>query len=357
MDGKKIGLLTFHRTTNFGSCLQAYGLYKKIVNLGYNCQIIDYRCPAIEKRERLISKVAVHNFRDVYIKFFVQPYYDKKAKALEAFTYANMKISEPVFPENTYKLDNEYDKFLVGSDIVWGRDITGDDYTYFLDFVDDKKKKYAFSSSVGNCVLRENEALLEQLLRGFYQIAVREEEAVDWVKKISKVDAKLVCDPTMLLTKMEWENSIQTKEILKNYVFVYFDSDDGKCLNDAKVYARKNNLKVAIVNYGKPFFDVKNVKPTSLEEFLSYVKYAAMVFTASYHGMLFSLYYNKEFLFYTRAHKSRVLSLARRLGVLDHCGDLWDGTIYNRFNYENINEKIELFREYSIEVLEKMLKE
>lgn len=48
---KKIGILTFHRTTNFGSLLQTYGLFKKIENLGYDCEIIDYRCPAVEKEK------------------------------------------------------------------------------------------------------------------------------------------------------------------------------------------------------------------------------------------------------------------------------------------------------------------
>ena len=40
----KVGIITFHRTTNFGSLLQTYGLYKKIELLGKTPEIIDYRC-------------------------------------------------------------------------------------------------------------------------------------------------------------------------------------------------------------------------------------------------------------------------------------------------------------------------
>ena len=40
----KIGLLTFHDTNNFGSYLQTYGLYKKIIDLGHECEIVDYKC-------------------------------------------------------------------------------------------------------------------------------------------------------------------------------------------------------------------------------------------------------------------------------------------------------------------------
>lgn len=352
-----IGILTFHRTTNFGSILQTYGLYKKIIDLGYNAQIIDYRCPAIEKRENLSPNYSLYNIRDVYLKFFVQPYYEKKAKSLATFTEKNMKISNPIFPTDKEKIDKSFDKFFVGSDIVWGRDITGNDYTYFLDFVHDKSKKYAFSSSVGNCSLNNDEKKLSTLLSDFSQIAVREDEAVEWVYKLSNVKASLVCDPTMLLTEDDWEECIPTKEILKKYVFVYFDSDGGKCLSDAKKYAKTHGLKVAFVNYGKPIAGVKSVKPTTLEEFLSYIKYAEMVFTASYHGMLFSIYFQKEFLFYTRAHKSRVMSLARKLGVLDHCGDNWDGNSYQSVNYIDVNIKVDDFRNSSLDILKGMLNE
>lgn len=47
----KIGLITFHDTTNFGSLLQTYGLYKKVQELGYNIDVIDYQCESIVRRE------------------------------------------------------------------------------------------------------------------------------------------------------------------------------------------------------------------------------------------------------------------------------------------------------------------
>ena len=46
-----IGLITFHETTNFGSFLQTYALYKAVMDLGYDCEVLDYKCDSIEKRE------------------------------------------------------------------------------------------------------------------------------------------------------------------------------------------------------------------------------------------------------------------------------------------------------------------
>ncbi len=39
----KIGILTFHDTTNFGSTLQAFALEYAIYRLNYNCEIINYQ--------------------------------------------------------------------------------------------------------------------------------------------------------------------------------------------------------------------------------------------------------------------------------------------------------------------------
>ena len=77
------------------------------------------------------------------------------------------------------------------------------------------------------------------------RIAVREDGAVDWVKRLSGRHADLVCDPTMLLTAAEWDGIVQPKPINDSYVLVYFDSPDGSCLRDARAYAARHGLDVS----------------------------------------------------------------------------------------------------------------
>lgn len=356
-NSNKIGIITFHRTTNFGSYLQTVGLYKKIKDLGYDAQIIDYRCPAIEEREALNKRRGGFSVKSIVYRILLQPAKSRKAKKLQEFAKKNMILSDAYFPNTVKNADFEYGKFVVGSDIVWGRDITDFDYAYFLDFVSDKRKKYAFASSVGDYEIRNDESKVAQLLADFSRIAVREEDAVEWIKEISGVKADFVCDPTMLLTIDEWESIIPIKKHKGNYVLVYFSNDDRKCLKDAIEYAKINNCKVLYINYAWPAKNVINVKPKSLEEFLGLINNAQRVFTASYHGMLFSIYMQKEFVFYTRAHKSRVLSLANRLGLLDYCGDEKDPCQMLPIDYQIVNKKVESFREHSIAVLKEMLEE
>lgn len=40
---KKIGIITFHASHNYGSMLQAYALQQVILGMGYDCEIINFR--------------------------------------------------------------------------------------------------------------------------------------------------------------------------------------------------------------------------------------------------------------------------------------------------------------------------
>ena len=353
-----IGLITFHRTSNFGSALQTYGLYKKITDITSDVEIIDYRCEAIEQRENRQTKFDLKNPKQLIKTIIFQPRQKAKGKALDDFIANNSKLSKPYTKKNISECSSKYEKIIVGSDIVWGRDITDDDLTYFLDFADQSVSKYAFSSSVGYYEEKENDKKVGELLRQFKTIAVREKDAVDWVKRISGEDSLWVCDPTMLLTIEEWETVIQPKKYKEDYVLVYFDNEGRKGLHDAKIYAKANGLKVVLINYSVPQKNVKNVRPKNLNEFLGYIKNASRIFTASYHGLLFSIYYQKNVCFYTRDHSTRVLSLADRLGLMNCCADKIDiQKPIPVVDYSLVNKRLEEFRKESIECLRNMIEE
>lgn len=352
---RKTGIITFHRTTNFGSLLQTYGLYRKICDLGVSCEIIDYRCPAIEKRENLNKPLLSTNLKQFVRNVLYQPNYKRKAKTLSDFSTNNMKISSTYTPNNILLANDIYDRFIVGSDIVWNREITNSDYAYFLNFVNDDKEMYAFSASVGDYFTKGDEEYITRLLNRFLQIAVREDDAVRWLSSLGIADSKCVCDPTMLLTPSEWTKYITPKNYKNDYVLIYFNDDKCKNIRDAIEFAKANQLKVKLINYDRPYSGVQNIKPFSLEEFLGLIINAKMIFTASYHGLLFSLYFNKEFMFYTRAHSSRILSLAKRLNIENQCGDNMKINEYKGIDYHQLNEKINDFRDRSIDILKKML--
>ncbi len=351
MNLKKIGMITFHRTNNFGSQLQAYALYRAIEDLGYNCEIIDYRCPAIESREFNRVRVKITSIKMLIKSLLLDPALNIKSYYMQRFLTDRAKVSTPYYPDTIDKANQKYDKFIVGSDIVWGVDITESDFVYFLDFVLDGSKKFAFSSSVGNSSLGIDEDKIATLLQDFSEICVRESDAVAWVKRLSGKRASLVCDPTMLLTSEKWDECVSPKQYKNGYVLVYFNSDDGKCLQDAIRYAKKHNLKVYHIHYNMPTKGIVRIRPKTLSEFIGLIKCADAVFTASYHGILFSTYYERELYFYTRCHKERMLSLAEKISILDRCCDHSDIFEVNAVDYSIVKSKINDFRHDSIELL------
>lgn len=351
----KIGLLTFHDTTNFGSLLQTYGLYYKIEELGYDCEVIDYQCDSIVKRE-LPSKYSCRtSLVDLYRYFRYGTIKKKKYKELSRFLSDNMKLSYKCDRSSIQSVASAYSKIIVGSDIVWGLDITGGDTTYFLDFCKNHSKKFAFSSSVGSPWSATDKTIIKPLLEDFKYIAVRENESADWVEELIGKRPDVVCDPTMLLSPNIWINHTYESKECEEYVLVYFDDKDGNCLKSAMRYAAKHGLRVKCINYGKPIAKVDNEKPISLEDFLTLIRFAAFIVTASYHGMLFSIYFNRQFAYYNRAHKSRMNTLAQKLQVNHRDGSEYDVLEMESINYYKVIASIEEFRASSTNHLMKLL--
>ena len=194
------------------------------------------------------------------------------------------------------------------------------------------------------------------MLGAFEHIAVREKDACEWIGALTGNHVDFVCDPTMLLTKEEWLHAVQTKQYKKKYVLVYFMDNAGKILKDAKAYAEMHGMDVYFISSAlKPTKGVKTIKPSSLAEFLGLIQNAEFVFTASYHGMLFSIYFRKNFVFYKRDHSARVISLADHLGLSQRCANNMNAEDFAPIDYTLIEDKITRFREQSIAILKEML--
>lgn len=350
----KIGLITFHDTTNFGSLLQTYGLYKKVQELGFDIDVINYQCKSIVRREIPQPFKLFQSPKKIIKDLLFGSVNRRKYRALLRFLHDNMTLSPICNMDTVSNISSNYDKLIIGSDIVWGMDITEGDLTYFFDFETNRYKKNAFSSSIGNPWSEQDKMKIKPLLKDFNYIAVREDESADWVEELTGKRPDVVCDPTMLISD-EWLKFTYQREDKNSYVLVYFDNNNGDCLSSAISFAKAHNLRVKYINYGLPKRGVQNIRPTSLEDFLSLINDAAEVITASYHGMLFSIYFNKQFIYFNRAHKSRMNTLARRMNVQDCDGEGKDILQIPEINYSLVNKSVEAYRSYSIKCLKDLL--
>ena len=351
---RKIGILTYQNTTNFGAALQCYGLYKKIFDLGGDVEVIDYHSEEIEGKEipYLISKprgIIKRLKHQVSINIL-----EKKYQAMSDFMRDNIHYSESVNKTDISRLNDRYDVFVSGSDILWDKKINGGDYTYFLDFVRDDKEKYSYATSVADNWDKSDEVHIKKLLTRYQKIATREKSGVEWVERITKgrKTARFICDPTMLITKEEWikiarKSSLWEKLKEQKYVLIYFCNDD--VLKLAQKYAADNHMNVYEVNLSlRPLQGRKKLRLYSISDFLAAVYCADFVVTASYHGMLFSLYFERQFRYFGRRPRTRMDHVAEIFNI-----EFTDGDLESKecIDYEKVSKKIEEYRNEGIDYI------
>ena len=345
----KTGILTYHHTKNYGSWLQTYALYKKLKDLGVDIEVIDYRCNAIEKREKPSKFHFQWNLKEIAKDIIYIHPLRKLYHQFEKFSKQYLCLSQVEYNSETIgRANKEYDNFLIGSDIVWGTHINEGDFTYFLNFADEDKGKYAYAASIGEKWNESEWTEISGLLHRFDSIAVREIQSAQWIKEICNLDADVVCDPTMLLTKKDWELFSSPRRIKEKYILVYFMDRDGAIVRDAVMLGKKMNLPVYYVGFARKLKGVKSYMIKDPADFVSVIKYAEITFCGSYHGMLFSLYMNTPFYYYYKHSSSRMDHIANVFGLTNRFG--LNNSFENPYDmdFNNINEIIEKLRNTGI---------
>lgn len=335
----KIGIVThFHNSINYGGMLQAYALCQFINKLdskfcaeqitfdmernynnlfGYVIEklIIFTKLPVKKKLEVVKQRIESTKKRDVISEDklgIIQPYLDSRRAAFRNFEKNNVPHSDKIYNRISIReTQTLYDVFITGSDQVWNMDWYRS--TFFLDFVTNGKTKLSYAASIGKEeISTEQEQIIERHLKTFTGVSVREEKAVELVNELSPCGVERVIDPTLLLTRNDWdlfceEEDLNVELIGKEYIFCYFlgENEDERLL--AINYANKNSLKIVTIPFlnGKyiecdeDFGDIvlNDVNPKQL---IKIIKNAAYVFTDSFHVTVYSLIYHKQFFVFRR---------------------------------------------------------
>lgn len=355
----KIGIITYLNTTNYGALLQAFALQSKLMELGADCEIINYHCENIEKREFVkfprIQKNIFNYLRNIKIYYN----FSKKRKLMNKFMdkYMNISIIE-YWKSNIADSNKKYDKFVVGSDMVFETNINGGDMTYYLDFAD-SKKRYSFAASLG--VDKIDDKYLDKCkneLEKFQHISVREEQAREYFSKILDNKVYVDIDPTLLYDGNFWKRYEEIPKIkpIREYILLYFLNKNMPEFEIARKIAEERNLEIYVLSNGKTKIDgCKVISDASVGEFLYYIHNAALVITASFHGMIFSMNYNTNFMYFSNNNSSsRLENIANitdsndRKLTINHIPDL-------KCDFDKINYSIDKLREKSIDYLKTLI--
>lgn len=360
----KIGILTYHDTTNYGAILQEYALAKTLNEYGCDCEVIQYRCEAVENREKLF------NLKNMSIKKIIKFLLlgnSNRIKYNEFKKFTKDKIKESQFIYNKNNIEESvviYDKFIVGSDQVWNTQLSGNDMTFFLDFCNYSNKKYSYAASFGVSTLdRTTISNIKNLLDDFNFITVRENEGSKIISNLLDKEVPVVLDPTFLVDKNEWKQLARTGryKMDKKYILLYLIQDKKNTLQYARKLAEKMRCEIVYINIS-PYRErgVNNVRDASPYEFLELLKNAQFVITGSYHGVVLSINMNLNFVFEIKSatdnYNSRINTVIK-LFNLEHRKINHNIFEYEEIDYEKINMIIKRERDKANNLLRSYINE
>lgn len=350
---KDVGILTFIRTLNFGAELQAYALEKSIESLGYSPELICYTNKMVSYRE----SVRPHGPQGMkYIKRFLGelikwPEKHQRREGFDGFEDRFISIGDPV--RNAEDIILRYQRVVVGSDQVWAPGIVGDDMTYFLtEKVDANQRLISYAASFGDKVIPDSrESAYRESIRVFDSVSVRESSGIDTLNKLGRGDGVVVLDPTLLLDAGDWALVASQIDLPDRYVFAYAVSERKATFEYALKLAQENGMRLLYIDaYGvRPIRGGKNVGGCSPSDFITYIMNASFIVTSSFHGLCFSVIFNKQMKYFAdyRVDKSsRLDNLAISFG-LENCNLLRDRRTED-IDYGLANRRIARMRAASI---------
>lgn len=331
----RIGIITFHNSYNCGSILQCMAL-KKILELeGENVEIIHFSTPSQQKLYSVLYRKLT--LKNIIKNFLCLPGYKvikEHYKQYQEYIYDVFNLNGAPY-ESTEELRKNlpsYDMLIAGGDQVWNIHCEDFSTAYFLDF-NDTAYKISYSPSLGatNLNLSEKASEYKNLLMKFDAISCRETNGAKWLKAMTGKNIELLLDPTMLLNKDVWKLNI--KETLSlpfegEYIFYYAFAYSAENNQAVQKIAEESNCKVVVIDakqwYIKGLKKYKNFilcDETGPNAFLNLMNGAKYIITTSFHGTVFSLLFEKKFIYInSKNHEStddRTSFLLEQLDLMD----------------------------------------
>lgn len=343
----RIGLLTYHHSANYGAVMQSYATCRALKELGHEVEFLNF-----QQDEKRSNSSIIFYFKIKAFDRFMTAFYPTETKILQSMDDLNAIASN-------------YDCLVVGSDQVWNPEISKNKcLAYFLDFGGSDIRRISYASSFGISKWPEQyQNLLPSIsasLHKFHGLSVREETGKYLLENLFNLSSQVVLDPTLLHTDYN--------EITGNIV----NNDDVICylLNRTKLQLEKT-IKLSkslgktpkMISTIRPTLGFRYVYPPSIEAWIKYIAGAKFVITDSFHGLAFSLIYNKQFIVISpnNGKNSRLKDLLKSVGLENRYFDENDTIIYSelqnkKIDYDVVNSKLDTLKDVSWNYLRNALK-
>ena len=292
---KKACVATYCEWSSYGSIMQAIGLKKMLLQLGVESFVVrdcpaplseKYFPPKFGKSPKQILLNIINNSRRSHQQrgyAGAVNFINKHVDVLYYDDYETLKKAPPVA-----------DYYIAGSDQIWHPELCSP--LFFLDFVDEGVKKLSYAASMGvTAVSKEREEEFFKLLNGFSPISVREREVEEVIKSNTQARIDVHIDPTFLRPAEEWRQLSNPYPVKNPYILVYAIYWNRNWNRELKKLHRETGYDIVALGTGFPTVWCNRwISDADPGQFLWLIDHAQAVVTSSFHGVAFSLIFNKK---------------------------------------------------------------
>lgn len=322
----KVGILTLPLHTNYGGILQAYALQEVLRRQGHQVKVIDkdfqphktdrYRYP----RRIFLKYIFRQNIPVHYERLLYEEYQNKM---LHILPFLEKYIFRKMVHDLSEIKRGEFDVLVIGSDQIWrpsyflhSYEKVTDAFGRFANKLNIECLSYAASFGIDNLEEFDKKEIIKikkEILK-FKGVSVRESRGVELCREYFGVDATHVLDPTLLLSKKEYENLIDSTVSSRKGIMKYVLDPTREKDHVVQEVKRRLDLPVFSTNLSG-----EKVQP-SVEQWLAGFRDAEMIVTDSFHACVFSIIFRKPFVVVANPNRgiSRIMSLLEIFGLQHH---------------------------------------
>jgi len=343
----KIGIITFHRSTNYGAQLQAYALRRFLSLAGHDASVVDYWPDYRREREQLFSLSELRELKAtaklLYIltRLLTSVRFLKRRSAARTFAEKHMNLSQ----------DGQFDLAVYGSDQIWRKfqrtTFKGYDPVYFGQDSVVANCRITYAASMGPVAFdtESDKVFFKKSMQNFDAISVRESGLQTMLAEEFAVTAAKVCDPTLLLSADDWSSLIDNRYVPAYPYILYYRLNPNSTADrfverlsatmGIKVIEMRG--KIPMMHYGSRYR-----LAAGPQEFLSVLSGAEYVVSTSFHGVALSIRLHKQFYFVSKEkNANRAMSLLSDLGLQHRRVTDWQNHPLNDIlDYSNCENKL-----------------
>lgn len=288
---KKVGIVTFSRTNNYGARLQSYAMYNIFKDLGYDVEIINLMYPK-KYIKYILGRIANKSISP-------NEWFKKYIITFRMFKFTRgINLTRPLVTGSTFRMvdfinKRNYDAVICGSDEIWSsrqKEIAPPSIFFLPDSINSKRISFSPSAN-GNHKFTDEEMLwMRRNFRKFSFIGVRDKMTDHLLKRCGNFNCKVMFDPTLYydFKDVKLPKVLRKKTDKKRIGFAFARPDNGL---PQRLLASVKEIYGDDIEVYSIFNEIKGTKflPISPAQFACIFKKFDIVYTNLFHGTIFSL--------------------------------------------------------------------